>query len=180
MGYARTYGLRCRVACRCATETQHTDSARRRLGPWRAVEAGAGATERPRSPSVSAPHRESPARPTGPGLLTYLIVPKVPKGARRAALLWVQSKAVGIPTFTSYESVYVRGRPDERKKNRRTKKAVETVLKKVLWQQGCGLCAVCPTSQRPPSPTSARPGKHGLWQPTLLPLARPRRCTLAA
>ena len=37
------------------------------------------ATERPRSPSVSAPHRESPARPTGPGLLTYLIVPKVPK-----------------------------------------------------------------------------------------------------
>ena len=26
---------------------------------------------------VSAPHRESPAGPTGPGLLTYLIVPKV-------------------------------------------------------------------------------------------------------
>ena len=38
------------------------------------------AAERPRSPSVSAPHRESLARPTGPGLLTYLIVPKVPKG----------------------------------------------------------------------------------------------------
>jgi hypothetical protein len=37
------------------------------------------AAERPRSPSVSAPHRESLARPTGPGLLTYLIVPKVPK-----------------------------------------------------------------------------------------------------
>ena len=37
------------------------------------------AAERLRSPSVSAPHRESPARPTGPGLLTYLIVPKVPK-----------------------------------------------------------------------------------------------------
>ena len=32
------------------------------------------AAERPRSPSVSAPHRESLARPTGPGLLTYLIV----------------------------------------------------------------------------------------------------------
>ena len=29
--------------------------------------------------SVSAPHRESLARPTGPGLLTYLFVPKVPK-----------------------------------------------------------------------------------------------------
>ena len=38
------------------------------------------AAERLRSPSVSAPHRESLARPTGPGLLTYLIVPKVPKG----------------------------------------------------------------------------------------------------
>ena len=37
------------------------------------------AAERPRSPSVSAPHRESLARPTGPGRLTYLIVPKVPK-----------------------------------------------------------------------------------------------------
>jgi hypothetical protein len=37
------------------------------------------AAERLRSPSVSAPHRESLARPTGPGLLTYLIVPKVPK-----------------------------------------------------------------------------------------------------
>jgi hypothetical protein len=37
------------------------------------------AAERPWSPSVSAPHRESLARPTGPGLLTYLIVPKVPK-----------------------------------------------------------------------------------------------------
>ena len=35
------------------------------------------AAERLRSPSVSAPHRESLARPTGPGLLTYLIVPKV-------------------------------------------------------------------------------------------------------
>ena len=34
------------------------------------------AAERLRSPSVSAPHRESLARPTGPGLLTYLIVPK--------------------------------------------------------------------------------------------------------
>ena len=30
------------------------------------------AAERLRSPSVSAPHRESLARPTGPGLLTYL------------------------------------------------------------------------------------------------------------
>jgi hypothetical protein len=38
------------------------------------------AAERLRSPSVSAPHRESLARHTGPGLLTYLIVPKVPKG----------------------------------------------------------------------------------------------------
>ena len=37
------------------------------------------AAERLRSPSVSAPHWESLARPTGPGLLTYLIVPKVPK-----------------------------------------------------------------------------------------------------
>jgi len=37
------------------------------------------AAERPWSPSVSAPHWESLARPTGPGLLTYLIVPKVPK-----------------------------------------------------------------------------------------------------
>jgi hypothetical protein len=37
------------------------------------------AAERPWSPSVSAPHRESLARHTGPGLLTYLIVPKVPK-----------------------------------------------------------------------------------------------------
>ena len=37
------------------------------------------AAERLRSPSVSAPHRESLARPTGPGLLTYRIVPKVPK-----------------------------------------------------------------------------------------------------
>ena len=41
------------------------------------------AAERPWSPSVSAPHRESLARPTGPGLLTYLIVPKVPKDRYR-------------------------------------------------------------------------------------------------
>ena len=42
------------------------------------------------------------------------------------------------------------------------KKPSKLSSKEVLWQQGCGLCAVCPTSQRPPSPTSARPGKHGL------------------
>ena len=47
------------------------------------------AAERPRSPSVSAPHRESLARPTGPGLLTYLIVPKVPK------VPWWQQKQDG-------------------------------------------------------------------------------------
>ena len=41
------------------------------------------ATERPRNPSVSAPHWDRLARPTGPGLLTYLIVPKVPKGCER-------------------------------------------------------------------------------------------------
>ena len=37
------------------------------------------AAERPRNPSVSAPHWDRLARPTGPGQLTYLIVPKVPK-----------------------------------------------------------------------------------------------------
>ena len=41
------------------------------------------AAERLRSPSVSAPHRESLARPTGPGLLTYLIVPKVTQSTQR-------------------------------------------------------------------------------------------------
>ena len=41
------------------------------------------AAERLRSPSVSAPHRESLARPTGPGLLkpTYLY-PKYPKSMK--------------------------------------------------------------------------------------------------
>ena len=46
------------------------------------------AAERLRSPSVSAPHRESLARPTGPGLLTYLIVPKVPKGVGTVIVLF--------------------------------------------------------------------------------------------
>jgi len=49
------------------------------------------AAERPWSPSVSAPHRESLARPTGPGLLTYLIVPKVPK-VPKYALLYTKSR----------------------------------------------------------------------------------------
>ena len=109
---------------------------------WRAVEAGAGATERPRSPSVSAPHRESPARPTGPGLLTYLIVPKVPKGARRAALLWVQSKAVGIPTLRRMNPyMCVGGRTRERKIAARKKPS------KLSSKKCCGnravACALC-------------------------------------
>ena len=57
------------------------------------------AAERLRSPSVSAPHRESLARPTGPGLLTYLIVyPKYPKqgtvssfAARRGLPRWAEN-----------------------------------------------------------------------------------------
>ena len=52
------------------------------------------AAERLRSPSVSAPHWESLARPTGPGLLTYLIVPKVPKVPIRACAVSVSVSAV--------------------------------------------------------------------------------------
>ena len=53
------------------------------------------AAERPRSPSVSAPHWDRLARPTGPGLLTYRIVPKYPKytvGYRRYDVLMTRGR----------------------------------------------------------------------------------------